>query len=134
MCGAAGHWTGYTHQWATCDAGYARYCMASVETPRQRQEAMAKGYRTFRVRLPEQPVEEGEFICPASAEAGKRLTCAECQACGGAKAGGRNASPVILFHGSSIAGNRALRMYRQTMERLEAGEAQPGRVPLAMVN
>jgi hypothetical protein len=128
----AGTHTGYTHQWKACDPAFARLCMASVETPAQREAAMALGYRTFRVRLPEQPVEPGEFTCPASAEAGKRLTCEECGACGGAKPGTRQASPTILFHGSSIAGNRTLRMYRQTMDRLQAEEAGRGRVPLPM--
>jgi hypothetical protein len=130
-------WRGYTHQWETCDAGFSRHCMASVETPAQRERALAKGFRTFRVRLPEQPLEEGEFICPASEEAGRRLTCEQCQACSGAKGGGRNATPAILFHGSSIAGNRTLRLYRQTMTALRAAEQQAqtaGRIPLSMLN
>jgi hypothetical protein len=108
--------------------------MTSVETPSQREEAMAMGYRTFRVRLPTQPVEPGEFICPASGEAGRRLTCQECKACSGSKSGCRNANPVILFHGSSIAGNRTLRLYELTMARLQAEEGGRGRVPLATVN
>jgi hypothetical protein len=99
VCGVARHWTGYTHAWRTCDPGYARFCMASVESVEARREALAKGYRTFRVRLPEQPVDEGEFICPASEEAGKRRTCAECKACSGARPGGQAVSPVIIVHG-----------------------------------
>src|SRR5262249_14932544 len=118
VCGAAAHWTGYTHQWKTCDVSYARYCMASVETPGQRLDAIARGFRTFRVRLPNQPLEEGEFVCPASEEAGRRLRCDECKACSGAKATGKAATPAIYFHGSSIAGNRTLRMYERTMSRL----------------
>lgn len=51
-------WTGYTHQWRTCHPGYARICMASVETEAQAIEARAKGYRTFRVRAVNQPVAE----------------------------------------------------------------------------
>jgi hypothetical protein len=132
ICGVAAGWTGYTHQWRTCEASYARYCMASVETPVQRMEALAKGYRTFRVRLPEQHLEPGEIICPASAEAGKRLTCQECRACSGQKAGGRNATPAIYFHGSSIAGNRTLRLYERAVAGLQAEEAR--RVALPMVN
>jgi hypothetical protein len=124
VCGLAGHWTGYTHQWRTCDRGYARFCMASVETPRQREEALAKGYRTFRVRLPEQGIEPGEFICPASEEAGRRLTCDECKACSGAKSGGMNATPVIIFHGPDIAANWKLRLYRHTMADLQAAESR----------
>src|SRR5262249_1361066 len=56
-------------QFRTCDPGYARYCMASCETVADRRLATHLGYRTFRVRLPEQPLDEGGFVCPAS-EAG----------------------------------------------------------------
>lgn len=132
VCAVTRNHTGYTHQWSSCDPGYARFCMASVETPLQRLEALAKGYRTFRVRLPHQAIEPGEFVCPASLEAGKRLTCEECKACSGAKAGRRNATPVIYFHGSSIAGNRTLRLYELAMARIEADEAK--RIPLATVS
>jgi hypothetical protein len=124
VCDLASHWTGYTHQWRTCEAGFARLCMASVETPAQRLEALEKGYRTFRVRLPEQPIEQGEFVCPASEEAGKRLTCMECKACSGAKVGGKNATPVIIFHGPNIAANWKLRLYRQAVAEAQAEESR----------
>jgi hypothetical protein len=124
VCGLASHWTGYTHQWRTCETGYARFCMASVETPAQRLEALEKGYRTFRVRLPEQPIEQGEVICPASEEAGRRLTCEECGACSGAKAGGRNVTPVIYFHGPNIAANWKLRLYRQAVAEAQAEDTR----------
>jgi hypothetical protein len=60
--------------------------------------AHALGWRTFRVAMPgdlaRMPVES---ICPASAEAGKKLTCAQCLACSGAT--GRRGSIVIAAHG-----------------------------------
>jgi hypothetical protein len=124
ICGLASHWTGYTHQWRTCEAGFARLCMASVETPAQRLEALEKGYRTFRVRLPEEGIQQGEFICPASEEAGKRLTCEECGACNGAKPGGKNATPVIFFHGPDIAANWKLRLYRQAVAEAQAADSR----------
>jgi hypothetical protein len=131
------NWTGYTHAWRTCDAAYAAYCMASVETPAQRLAAVAAGYRTFRVRLATQPLEPGEFVCPASAEAGKRRTCEECKACSGSKAGGRNATPAIVFHGPAIAGNYRLRRYETLQQQLLRDEEQilaAGRLPLALVS
>jgi hypothetical protein len=118
VCEVASSYTGYTHQWQTCDPGYARFCMASVETPAQRLAAIELGYRTFRVRLPDQPLEPGEFVCAASEEAGRRLTCEQCRACSGSKSGDRNATPAIFFHGSSIANNRSLRLFERTMELL----------------
>lgn len=132
LAGVAKGWLGYTHQWRVCDHRYSRYCMASVETPLQREQAVGMGWRTFRVRLDSQPVGEGEFICPASEEAGKRLTCEECGACWGSREGGRNASPVIVFHGPHIAGDYRHKMYERLMGRLLGEEER--RRPLPMVN
>jgi hypothetical protein len=39
VCAVAAGWTGYTHQFRTCNPGYARYCMASCETLADRQLA-----------------------------------------------------------------------------------------------
>lgn len=94
--------TGYTHQWHT-EAGrsYASYCMASVDSEDERRSATGLGFRTFRVTPPR---EQGsnklikEVVCPASEEAGKKLTCAECLACSGTKRGQRSGI-VIQAHG-----------------------------------
>jgi hypothetical protein len=92
---AAG-WTGYTHQWRVAPA-LAAYCMASVDNIEEAQEAQAAGWRTFRVALPDAAARiMNEVICPASAEAGKKLQCADCMACSG---GQRKGSIVIKAHG-----------------------------------
>jgi hypothetical protein len=100
---AKGH-TGYTHQWRTLSGINAvklmALCMASADTPEDRLEAKARGYRTFRIRTENMPSLPGEFICPASAEAGKRKTCAECGACNGGINKARKADPVIVVHGA----------------------------------
>lgn len=70
--------TGYTHGWR--DRPDLRgLVMASVDSVAETREAQAAGFATFRVaphgdagRLP------GEARCPASAEAGKRVTCETC--------------------------------------------------------
>lgn len=67
---AANH-SGYTHQWRTCDQRLRTICMASVDLAEDAEEARAMGWRTFRVRLPESPIEEGEIVCPASDEGGR---------------------------------------------------------------
>jgi len=95
-------WLGYTHQWArpeVTSTGLGRFCMASADSSRDRLIATARGWRTFRVRAPSEPVMAGEFICPASAEAGKRRTCETCGACDGS-ARPKAASPVIMAHGA----------------------------------
>lgn len=91
--------TGYTHQWRDCDTRFARYCMASADSALEALEAQAKGYRTFRVGTPAERVARGEFLCPASKEAGAKVTCAACLACGGTSAPNK-ASVFIPAHGA----------------------------------
>lgn len=94
-----GH-TGYTHQWREPFAeAYRNLVMASVESPEEQAEAVADGWRTFRVRRAGDPLGDNEFVCPASEEAGNRKTCATCLACNGADRPGK-ASAVIIAHGS----------------------------------
>jgi hypothetical protein len=81
ICGVAEGWTGYTHQWRRKSAqSYKKFCMASVETARQMRRAKSMGWKTFRVRIKGEAVLPGEFVCPASEEAGKRKTCETCLA------------------------------------------------------
>jgi hypothetical protein len=94
---AAGH-TGYTHQWRTADALRA-LCMASVDNEAEAAIARGMGWRTFRVALSERPQPMAkESLCPASAEAGKKLTCSRCLACAGAN--GFRGSIYIPAHGN----------------------------------
>lgn len=90
---------GYTHQWRDFPA-FAALCMASVDSEAQAHEARAAGWRTFRVRAAVAPKLAHEVICPASDEAGKRTTCADCRACGGTAAKAR-ASITIIAHGTT---------------------------------
>ncbi len=93
---ATGH-TGYTHQWRKAPA-LRTLCMASADSVADATEAQAQGWRTFRVAMPcDAPRLEREAVCPASAEAGRKLTCAQCLACAGAS--GRRGSIVIQAHG-----------------------------------
>lgn len=97
-------WTGYTHQWRSCDPRLAALCMASADTPDEAAQAHAMGWRTFRVRVAGQAVAPKEVICPASEEAGFKTDCATCRACQGT-GGKARASIVILAHG---VGTRAI--------------------------
>lgn len=97
---ASGH-TGYTHQWKGCDQRLRAVLMASCDSSHDREAAKALGWRTFRVVEPWNQVRHaGEVVCPASEEAGNKLTCAECLACGGTGRG-RRGDVQILAHGSS---------------------------------
>jgi hypothetical protein len=110
-CQSIGH-TGYTHAWRLPVAAPLRtLVMASADTLDERTAAAAAGWRTFRVRAADEPIAAGEFVCPASAEAGRRKTCIDCTACDGADPlRASKASPVIIAHGalaSRLASNRA---------------------------
>ena len=78
---AAGR-TGYTHQWTRRPA-LRRLVMASVDTVEQAHTAQAAGWRTFRVKSPDEPLMAGEIACPASAESGHKTTCDQCLLCDG---------------------------------------------------
>ena len=107
ICSVAKGFTGYTHQWKTCDQRLKRYCMASVDSikgyMKEYNKAQAMGWRTFRVRESEDnPLMENEFVCPASKEAGVLTTCEQCNLCNGhERINGKN--PVIMLHADSDA-------------------------------
>jgi len=91
---------GFTHQWKNCDQGLAKYCMASCETPEDHALAKEKGWRTFRVKLPEAPRLPGERPCPSAAEAGDNgVTCRKCMQCDGHNTG-KSRDFVIDVHGT----------------------------------
>jgi hypothetical protein len=88
--------TGYSHQWRTISQEWAKLVMASADTPDDVAHARQLGYRSFRVGDEKL---QGEVLCPASKEAGKKLQCIDCGACGGAD--GRNSSIYIPLHGGT---------------------------------
>lgn len=106
------YWTGYTHQWRHRRAQHFKdICMASVDTAAEAAEAQNQGWRTFRIRKVDpitgpESLNAGEIVCPASAEAGHRTTCAKCRLCAGASA---KPHVAIIDHG---------RLARHRLERL----------------
>lgn len=81
---AAGH-SGYSHQWQLegfDHAAWAPLVMASADSLDEAARANLLGMRVFRVSLGVD-VKPGEISCPASAEGGRRTTCANCLLCAG---------------------------------------------------
>ena len=79
-----GH-AGYTHQWQSKGfdhASWAPLVMASCDSNEESYFANLHGMRSFRVSIgiDKQP---GEIACPASAEGGRKTTCANCLLCAG---------------------------------------------------
>jgi len=96
---AAG-WTGYSHQWRTIPASWAKFVMASADSQKDMEEAHELGYRTFRVTPSAHENIKGlEIICPASEEAGRKTECFECRACMGTSAKAK-VSIQIAAHGA----------------------------------
>ena len=93
-------WTGYSHQWRKRRTkAYKRYCMASCDTLREANKAKWLRWRPFLVRQEGEELPPGYFNCPASEEAGKRLTCAECRVCKGGTHRHGKGLPSLIAHG-----------------------------------
>lgn len=97
----ADRWTGYTHAWRNCDPELKHYCMASCDLEDEVYLARKKGFKPFYVRQEGEPIPAGMFVCPASDEAGKKRTCADCTACQGGEYRERQGTPTLLAHGVS---------------------------------
>lgn len=102
-------WTAYTHQWRLDLARpFRTWCMASVETLDEQGDALARGWRTFRVRGVAEPVNGAlEVLCPH--EADPAIHCDRCSLCRGAK---RPAKSIVI----TVHGNRA-RWFPLSLER-----------------
>ena len=93
--------TGYTHQWRTADPRFSQICMASADSVSEALEAKhTHGYRNFIVRPAGSAKPSGAIVCPASAEAGKKITCSDCLMCGGTSSN-QTRDITIIAHGTS---------------------------------
>lgn len=103
---SAGERTGYTHRWRDTGAALRGIVMASVDSEAERDEAHAALWATFGVDADgEWERIKGEARCPASAEAGKQVTCRTCPL----KCNGAGLSIVIMDHAPGGVGRKAAR-------------------------
>ena len=94
---------GYSHQWDRPDfdvQAWAPLVMASADNIDQAAKANLLGMRVFRVSVGVD-VQAGEAPCPASAEGGRRSTCAKCTLCSGTSIVARDI--VIADHAAGHA-------------------------------
>jgi hypothetical protein len=99
---SVGH-TGYTHQ-HNAKTDYSRL-MHSADSKEQAEQAHSTGKRTFRV-IPVKVWEnqgkasllQSEILCPASNEAGNKVTCIDCKLCVGSSIKAK--SIAIVSHGT----------------------------------
>ena len=90
-------WTAYTH--GKKNVAPHMY-MTSADSHSQAKQAWKRGERTFRVIPDIESLDMvKEFLCPASAEMGKRTTCEKCKLCNGTKTKAK--SVAIVAHGNS---------------------------------
>lgn len=114
----ARNWTGYTHQWRLRHvAAYQGLVMASCDSDDDRARAKLAGWRTFRVRRvtatgPE-PMGTREIVCPASAEAGHKVTCEACGLCAGTS---RAAKDIAIIDHSTRARGALRRLQLQVIQ------------------
>lgn len=96
---AIGH-TAYSHQadCATADTRPDMY-MTSADNVDQAHAAWSRGERTFRVVASQNDLVRGkEILCPASKEAGQRVSCVDCKLCVGSSIAAK--SIAIVAHGA----------------------------------
>lgn len=93
---------GYTHQWRTCDPRWKDYLQASVETPEQAIEAQNLGWKTFRVKKPNEAFMAGEIQCRN--EKNDEVTCKLCGLCNG-----KSFNIALDVHGSRASAYFRLR-------------------------
>lgn len=90
-----GIWAGYTHQWREPHAvQLSAGLMASADSEEDAREAWADGWRTFRVKRPDDPLLPGEIYCPSA----RGVSCYACGLCGGDQVQGK--SIAIDVHGA----------------------------------
>lgn len=91
--------TGYTHRWFETYDAPTDLCMASADSIHEARRAWSEGLRTFRVvRSVDDIDRDNEVLCPASEEAGKKVTCEDCRLCTGQR--GNVKSVAIPAHGA----------------------------------
>lgn len=99
---AIGH-TAYSHQadCATADTRPDMY-MTSADNADQAKAAWSRGERTFRVVSSRDDLVKGkEILCPASKEAGQRVSCVDCKLCVGSSIAAK--SIAIVAHGAGAS-------------------------------
>ena len=110
---AAGY-TGYSHQWDLIGSdnrpALASYTMISADNIAEARRHWKEGRRTFRVIKDISELDKSaEIICPATAEGGRRTTCADCKLCSGSAIKAKNIAAVVHGNGSKhLAGAVAL--------------------------
>ena len=87
--------TSYTHQWRKGSETLKAVSMASVDNIREQKQAVANGWRTFRVAKLDSEILPNEIICP---NVTKNISCDVCNLCSGANLKAKNI--VIPVHGN----------------------------------
>ena len=109
---------GYTQLWRSPLArGLERFCMASTKSPTEYADAKRRGWRSFRVALPEDAVcAQAQVRCPATDS--DEDTCKGCKLCAGGASGPDVMEPI---HGNPRVAGKAMAQMRKLKEREAKG-------------
>ena len=109
---------GYTQLWRSPLArGLERFCMASTKSPTEYLDAKRRGWRSFRVALPEDAVcAQAQVRCPATDS--DEDTCKGCKLCSGGASGPDVMEPI---HGNPRILGKATAQMRKLKEREAKG-------------
>ena len=109
---------GYTQLWRSPLArGLERFCMASTKSPTEYADAKRRGWRSFRVALPEDAAcAQAQVRCPATDS--DEDTCKGCKLCSGGASGPDVMEPI---HGNPRVAGKAMAQMRKLKEREAKG-------------
>jgi hypothetical protein len=109
---------GYTQLWRSPLArGLERFCMASTKSPTEYADAKRRGWRSFRVALPEDAAcAQAQVRCPATDS--DEDTCKGCKLCSGGASGPDVMEPI---HGNPRVAGKAMTQMRKLKEREAKG-------------
>jgi hypothetical protein len=113
---------GYTQLWRSPLArGLERFCMASTKSPTEYADAKRRGWRSFRVALPEDAAcAQAQVRCPATDS--DEDTCKGCRLCSGGASGPDVMEPI---HGNPrVAGKAMAQMRKLKLKEREAKGSQ----------
>jgi hypothetical protein len=89
--------TGYTHRWRECDQSLRDVLMASVQSYSEGLDAVAMGWRYYRVDLEAAGPLAGEIACPHEE---RGVQCSDCLLCDGSRKKAKNIVIPLAMAGS----------------------------------
>jgi hypothetical protein len=101
-------WTGYTHQWKSCDQRFKSIVMASADFPQDRDLALKMGWKYFTGVDSYDNLPENTIICHNDTKS--KRTCEDCGLCSGNMSPLKKNGIAIKLHGWKVTSKSVKRL------------------------